>query len=202
MTLDSPADRLRWAREQHGRYPTGTEAAKAFGWTVSTYLGHENGSRNPTRQAAKRYAKAYRVRWEWILEGEGSPANKTQQAPIIGCVEASSEIRIYPESEEIHTAELPPGGIASTVAVEVRGGSMRGIADDRWLMFFDHERRPPTIDLLGKLCVVELDNGVILIRVLQRGRRKGRYDLESTTEATMRDQRVVWAARVTWIKPR
>jgi hypothetical protein len=88
------------------------------------------------------------------------------------------------------------------VAVEVLGGSMRGIADSGWLIYFDHEQRPPTAQLLGKLCIVELADGSILVRTLQPGRRKGLYDLESVTEPTLRGQRVVWAARVTWIKPR
>lgn len=80
---------------------------------------------------------------------------------------------------------------------------MRGIADDGWLFYFDQEKRPPTKDLFGKLCVIELTNGEIFIRVLQPGRRRGAYDLESTiTQDTLRDQRVAWAARVTWIKPR
>ena len=79
---------------------------------------------------------------------------------------------------------------------------MRGIADDGWLVFFDDDRKAPTPALLGKLCVVELKSGDILIRTLQPGRKKGHYDLESATEATMRDQKVAWAARVTWIKPR
>ena len=73
MALDSPAKRLRFARERHGKYATPTDAARAFGWPVSTYLGHENGDRNPSRAAARRYGRAYHVRWEWILEGEGSP---------------------------------------------------------------------------------------------------------------------------------
>jgi len=73
MALDSPAARLRWARQRFSRYRTATEAARAFGWNVSTYLGHENGDRTPSRETAKRYGRAYHVRWEWILEGEGSP---------------------------------------------------------------------------------------------------------------------------------
>lgn len=71
--LDTPAKRLRWARERDKRYSTPTEAARAFGWTVPTYLGHENGDRNPSRDAAKRYAEAYKVPWAWILEGGPPP---------------------------------------------------------------------------------------------------------------------------------
>lgn len=202
MSLDTPAKRLKWAREHHGQYAKATDAAKAFGWTVSTYLGHENGDRNPSRTAAKRYARAYRVRWEWLLDEDGPAIAGTQEAPIVGLVSGPSEIHLYPKGKVQHTTELPPGGKTSTVAVEVQGGSMRGIADDKWLIFFDDEHRPPSADLVGKLCVLELDAGEILLRVLQPGRKKGRYDLESATEPTIRDAKVKWAARVTWLKPR
>lgn len=72
-TLDSVGARLKWAREQDGRFSTGSDAARAFGWAVSTYLGHENGDRNPSRDSAKRYAAAYKVPWAWILEGGPTP---------------------------------------------------------------------------------------------------------------------------------
>lgn len=201
MALDSPAARLRWAREHHKKYATATEAARAFGWAVSTYLGHENGDRNPSRSAAKRYATAYHVRWEWLLEGDGSPQPKAT-VRIVGDVSETGEIKFYPKEQVLDAAELPPGGSSLTVAVKVLGGSMRGIADDRWLIYFDHEQRPPTKELIGKLCVVELEGGDVLVRFLQQGRRKGRFDLESWRDSTLRDCRVVWAARVTWIKPR
>jgi transcriptional regulator with XRE-family HTH domain len=202
MDLDSPDARLRWARQQHGQYPTPTDAAKAFGWTVSTYLGHENGDRNPSRDAAKRYARAYRVRWEWLLEGEGNPTTGKSAGRLVGSVDAGSHVFLYDNSKILEISETPPGAIATTSALEVMGGSMRGIADDGWLIFFDDDRKVPTPALIGKLCVLQLKSGDILIRVLQPGRKRGCYDLESATAPTMRDQRVAWAARVTWIKPR
>lgn len=200
--LDSPAKRLKWAREQHGKYPTPSEAAAAFGWKQSTYLGHENGDRNPSRKAAIRYARAYGVRWEWILEGDGRPTDKPAKVRVLGEVIEGSEVRRSVETKFISGSDVPPNVGVNSMALEVRGGSMRGIADDGWLLFFDDLRQPPTPDLLGKLCVLEVGDGRILVRVLQRARIKNRYDLESPAERTLRDQRVTWAARVTWIKPR
>lgn len=86
MALDTVGKRLRWARERDGRYKSPTEAARAFGWNVSTYLGHENGDRTPGRPRAKQYASKYKVRWEWLLEGEGSPASKAAGVPVEGFV--------------------------------------------------------------------------------------------------------------------
>ncbi len=65
------AARLRAARAKAG-YEQGSDAARAFGWTVSTYGSHENGTRGIGR-AAKAYARAFKVPLGWLLNGEGSP---------------------------------------------------------------------------------------------------------------------------------
>ena len=57
-------------RYRDGRFATATDAARAFGWKVSTYLGHENGDRNPSRDAAKRYAKAYKLQFFTAQEND------------------------------------------------------------------------------------------------------------------------------------
>lgn len=201
MGLESPSERLRWARKQHGRYHSPTEAARAFGWPVSTYLGHENGDRHPSREAAKRYARAYSVRWEWLLEGDGAPTMKARPIKIVGKVEAAGTVLFYPNDKLKDCDEQPPHAGIATRALEA-GTSMRGIAESGWLYFFDDERKPPAQELIGKLCVVALKNGDVLVRTLQPGRKRGRYDLESTTEPTLRDQDIAWAARISWIKPR
>src|SRR5579872_4732010 len=99
MGLDSPGARLRWAREHHGVYKRPVDASRAFGWIESTYHGHENGDRRPSRSAAKRYARAYGVRWEWLLEGEGQPTAKNHLIKIIGKVEAGGTVAFYPDDE-------------------------------------------------------------------------------------------------------
>jgi len=71
--MSNPAERLKEAREAAG-YQNPTDAARAFGWKPSTYLGHENGSRGLRAEAAQRYAKAFSVNWLWLVGGgEGKP---------------------------------------------------------------------------------------------------------------------------------
>lgn len=74
--METPSKRLRWARIKRGGFDSAAAAAQAYGWNTSTYSGHENGDRNPSRDAAKRYAKAFRVSWTWLLEGEGLPDDR------------------------------------------------------------------------------------------------------------------------------
>jgi phage repressor protein C with HTH and peptisase S24 domain len=68
--MDTPADRLRNARELRG-FPTPTEAAQAFGWNEVTYRAHENGGRGIKQPVAEKYASAFRVKAGWILFGDG-----------------------------------------------------------------------------------------------------------------------------------
>lgn len=63
--MESASSRLKWARE-HAGYKTAREAVEAFGFTQSTYYGHENGDRTFSDETAKRYAQAFNVPWTWL----------------------------------------------------------------------------------------------------------------------------------------
>ena len=76
--MTDPAERLRIARLRAG-YETGKDAAEALGIPVSTYLGHENGSRGITARQAEVYARKYKVREGWLLYGTG-PGPGTEQS--------------------------------------------------------------------------------------------------------------------------
>jgi hypothetical protein len=74
--LETPAERLRWARAAAG-YDVASAAARAMGVPEPTYLGHENDSRGFSRHAT-RYALFYRVSLDWLLTGRGSPKGRTR----------------------------------------------------------------------------------------------------------------------------
>lgn len=82
--MTDPAERLRIARLRAG-YETGKDAAESLGFPVSTYLGHENGSRGYPAKKAAIYARKFKVREQWLLYGVGEgPGQKgDQQAEII-----------------------------------------------------------------------------------------------------------------------
>ena len=88
------------------------------------------------------------------------------------------------------------------VAVQVKGDSMRGLADDGCVLYYEDRREPVTDDLLGPLCVVGLPDGRIMVKKLQRGQAAGLFHLYSSNSDPIFDQAVTWAAKVTWIKPR
>jgi len=62
-------ERLTDARIASG-YRTASEAAKALGISVATYIAHENGNRGLTVKSAERYANQFNVRSGWLLTGE------------------------------------------------------------------------------------------------------------------------------------
>lgn len=207
MKLPLPKDRLKWARERHGKFETPTDAAREMGWTVSTYLGHENGDRVPSRKTARKYAKAYGVRWEWVLEGEGNPeapkektAQKPVSVPLVGYASAGTEVHFLPAGD-LGEVPFPEGGNPQTVAVEIRGDSL-GPLFDRWLVYYDAIRNPVTADLYNRLCVLQVEDGRIMVKRIKPGSKRGLFHLFGNFSEPLLDVPVEWAAPVRQMVPR
>lgn len=200
-----PSDRLRKARRDAG-YENAVDAARAYGWGVSTYVSHENGTRGLKPDVADRYAKAFKVPTEWLLLDKGRMAVRSSEAPktvpLVGYVGAGSEAYFFGDQGTIDDVPAPEGSSDETVAVEIRGESL-GALFDRWLVFYDDVHRPVTTDQIGKLCVIGLQDGRILIKKLQKSRgRNGLFHLLSNTEAPILDVEIEWAAKVINMIPR
>jgi hypothetical protein len=197
------------AREKH--FKSARLAGKAMGMAVSTYGAHERaeapGGRDYGPDEAKKYARRFGVTPEWLLTGRepfptGDADLPPPKASVVGYVGAGAETHIYDVPPgDLDEVDAPTGSNEATVAVEIRGNSL-GSLFNRWLVFYDQVRRPVTSDLIGDLCVVGLEDGRILIKLIQRGRAEGLYNLISQTEAPIRDVAIEWAAKVTTMSPR
>ena len=196
MATDTVAKRLQWARKNRSHYKTATEAARAFGWPVSTYLGHENGDRIPSRPTAKKYAARYKVRWEWLLEGEGQAVAKGGSIPVEGYVGAGAEFIPF-EDNNAGLGDSPSVIEPNSAAVIVRGESMYPRYFDGEHLYYIKEPRNPA-DLIGEECVLKLLDGRMFVKILRRGSKKGVFNLESWNAPTIEDQQVEWASPVTW----
>ena len=196
MALDTQAARLQWARRQDGRYKRPTDAARAFGWKVSTYLGHENNDRPIGRKSAIKYGRAYKVRWEWLLEGEGPPRTKGQAIPVEGYVGAGAEFTPFDDSNT-GLGNAPLMVEPNSAAVIVRGDSMYPRYFDGEFLYYIKEERPPE-NFYGKECVVRLSDGRMFVKIIRKGSQKGLFTLESWNAPPLQDQAVEWAAPVTW----
>ncbi|ACG78632.1 conserved hypothetical protein [Phenylobacterium zucineum HLK1] len=202
--MDGRAERLRQARIDKG-FETAAAAADAFGWNRNTYASNENGNAPFSYRRAKEYAAAFGVRPEWLYDAAGGmrPAAEGGLAPVIGRVGANPDgIVLFATGHDPgELAPIPPGGTDRAVALRVVGHSMRGVADDGALIYFEDQRTPPTPDMLGHVVVVETDTDEVLVKRLLRGSRPGLYDLESVAGPTRQDARLRWAAHITAIIP-
>lgn len=204
--MDDRAARLRQARLAAG-FETAAAAAEAHGWNRNTYASNENGNAPYSWRRSRDYAAAFGVRPEWLYDAQspqsGAAAGGGGPAPIIGRVGADpgGEVLLAGGQAPPEFAPLPPGGTERAVALRVSGHSMRGLADDGALIYFEDQRTPPSPDMLGQVVVVELDTGEVLVKRLLRGASPGRFDLESLAGPTRRDARLRWAAHITAIVP-
>lgn len=203
--MDDRAARLRQARLAAG-FETAAAAAEAHGWNRNTYASNENGNAPYSWRRARDYAAAFGVRPDWLYDAQASSdasEGGAPRAPLIGRVGADpgGEVLLAGGQAPPEFAPLPPGGTERAVALRVSGHSMRGLADDGALIYFEDQRTPPSADMLGQVVVVELDTGEVLVKRLLRGASPGRFDLESVAGPTRRDARLRWAAHITAIVP-
>jgi len=82
------------------------------------------------------------------------------------------------------------------IAFEIRGDSMPPYSDGD-LVYVEVSDAVPGPEIIGKLCVVELDNGDMLVKMVRRGCTTGRYNLHSFDgRPPIEDAVVIKAARV------
>lgn len=201
--MRTPAQRLRIARERAG-YDTAKAAAEAMGVPVATYVQHENGGRGYPAGRADRYGKFFRVSPEWLLyeRGEEDEAPASDSVPIVGFVGAGSVATLFSEGQgPFDEVEPPADSTPQTVGLGIRGASL-GPAFDEGIVFYDDVRSPVTPDLHGRLCVVGLNDGRVLVKIL-RSAGDGSFHLFSNTmDEPMLNEDVAWAARVKDVRPR
>lgn len=78
-------ERLQKARKQAG-YSSAAQAAEAMGVNYATYSGHENGNRGIKQQTVMKYAKFFRVTFNWLQFGEDD-GNLPQESVVTGYIE-------------------------------------------------------------------------------------------------------------------
>lgn len=124
------SDRLRTARRGAG-YESAAAAVEAFGWAISAYRHHENGTRAFDVEAAKRYGRAFRVDPAWLLglASATGPAHLQQEneVVVIGSVAAGvwrEETEWEPERRFTIAVGPSPFQGAQRFGLRVEGRSM------------------------------------------------------------------------------
>ncbi len=201
--MNTPADRLKSARERAG-YETAKAAAEAMGVAIATYIQHENGSRGVPAARAERYGRFFRVAPEWLLYGRGEAEDvaTTDSVPVVGLVGAGSVATLFAEGQgPLDYVEPPQNATPDTVALHVRGTSL-GPAWDESIIYYDDVRSPVTPDLHGRLCVVGLPDGRVLVKILKAAGDGTFHLLSNSLEEPLLNEEVAWAARVKAAHPR
>ena len=187
------ANNLRLLRD--GRGWTQGEAAAALGTTRNQYVKLEGGSRRLSDKWIKLASEAYGVDPGHVV------TDRSGTVPVAGYVGAGTEMHFYSESQgPFDEAPAPEDATTHTVAAEIRGQSL-GPLFDGWRVYFDDRREAVTDDLIGRLCVVGMADGRVLVKQVLRGKAEGRFELHGQFGEPVLDAEVVWAARVSSMMP-
>lgn len=193
VNVPTMGNNLKHLREREGW--TIEVAATHFGLSRSGYQKLERNERRLTNQYIAKAANVYGVPESIVIAEQ-------VRVRLVGFVGAGHEMHLYADGDDLaEDVQSPPDVTASTVAVRVKGDSMADHIEDGSILYYDDRRDPPSDDLIGRLCVVELRDGRVLVKKLAKGSAAGLWHLLSTNAAPMFDQPVSWAARVTWIRP-
>ena len=149
---EEQGERLKRLREKRG-FETAADAARAYGWPVTTYQAHENGSRGLKLDIARRYARAFNSTAAHILTGAGDseaipqPAiNPVTNVPVIARVSAGTfRYDEGLENEGILVPAVPRKDIAAGLqySVIVDGPSVnKRIADGAYAICVPYDRYP------------------------------------------------------------
>ncbi|KTR07378.1 hypothetical protein NS365_04665 [Aureimonas ureilytica] len=192
-------NRIKEHRQRLGL--THETAAEKTGMSRSQFIKLERGERRLTSDYIEQIARGFDLNPADIIT---EVVDSVDKIPIVGMAGAGPDGTVLFSHGDGGLGYGPPSpnSTAFTKALEVRGESMRGIASDGWLVYFEDEQLVPSEDLIGELCVVGLEDDRIMVKVLQPGRGPGLFDLESFNAPVMRDVPLRWACLVTSIIPR
>lgn len=191
MQTEAVPNKLREMRIARGW--TRAKAAEAAGMSFGQYIKLERGERRLTDVHLLAVAKAFEVPIYALLEG-------VDTVPMLGFGGPDLD-GVVTMGDDLGRAPAPIGSSPTTAAVEIRGGVLRGMATDGWILYFEDHRQPVNETTLGELSVVCVDDGRVLIRTPRPGSTPGRFHLEGANQPTIFDASVQWAAIVTSIIP-
>lgn len=118
---------------------------------------------------------------------------RVRMANAVGYVGAGAEV--IPADDHAIGAGLEEVEIPdNAVWVIVRGDSMYPRYFDNEFLFYIRDQRSPT-ELVGRECVVQLEDGRMYVKVLRKG-VEGRFNLESWNGPTIENKAVEWASPV------
>lgn len=125
---------------------------------------------------------------------------KTGKVPLVGYVGAGGNVNLYAETQLQELVDAPLEAVEEgAVAVKVQGNSMWPVYKDNEILYYvrgvDYDP-----SYIGKDCVIELNDGRTLVKILERGSANGLFNLVSYNEPPIHDVKIKWACPVKWTK--
>lgn len=194
---DAQLKRLQALIDEAGmNHKSVSKAAGVSDSTVNSWFKKARRS-DPSSENLAAVAKVLNTTVHFILHGHEPDAVRI---PVLGIASAGEGWQaIDPVRESDLRFDLTR---ADAMAVEIRGNSMHPVyrhgdyivCSGRHVANFDN--------LIGQDCVVMTKDGLGLIKILQRGRTRGRYSLKSYNFTTpdVEDVDLAWVAPIEWIK--
>jgi len=197
---DSPFKLKAWRKE---RGLTLEQVGEALGMTGQNYGKIERGGVGLGEEYVEPLAALYNIAKSDLLRLPGSGADPTSETvPVVGLVGAGSVATLFAEGQgPLDYVEPPQNATPHTVALQVNGTSL-GPAWDESIIYYDDVRSPVTPDLHGRLCVVGLPDGRVLVKILKAAGDGTFHLLSNSLEEPLLNEEVAWAARVKAAHPR
>lgn len=187
-----PDNRIQELREAKGW--SQADLAEAIGTSPQQIGRLEAGKRKLTVDWMTSLAQALGVGMTELL----APDRGT--VPMVGLVGAGEvifSVDDHMKGAGLEEVERPHGASRSTVAVRVRGESMRPAYRDGDLLYYDRQSNGDLDHLVGHDCIVKLTDGRTLVKELRKS--NGRYWLHGHNSDPLLDVEIEWAAKVKWV---
>lgn len=155
-----------------------------------------------TSKSIHKIAAALNVSANYLDPEIPASSNGKTLVPVVGYVGAGAEIITIDDHSKgagLEEVEAPPNANSgSVVALRVRGSSMVPAYKDGDLIFYDQRADGDIGHLVGKDCVIHLQDGRTFLKELRR--TNGTFWLHSHNAEPILGPEIVWAARVRWVE--
>lgn len=123
------------------------------------------------------------------------------EVPLKGYIGAGEAVEAIDHGDETETVAAPRDARPGTVAAKVRGISMFPTLREGWTLYWS--KMLPPAEMINDLCVVHLEDGRILVKILRAGTNPNFWTLQSVNPMSpdMVDEAVRAVSPIDWIKP-
>lgn len=160
------------------------------------------GRRRMTLDEASQLSRLLGVAMDDVLEHAGVRLDHAQdgagRVPVVGWMDDGGAV--HPgASRGPRTVDAPPADVKGVEAIRLQ--TTMGLLDavDGGFVYYRPRKGVP-VEAVGRWCVVSLEDGGRVVRLVKRGYAKGTYALIGMDGSTDDEARVEAAAPVLWVK--